>query len=52
MIVTFYITISMAVHVLVRHMNDVWREYTSDVIIFPNLVYIYRSVNSTINIIC
>ena len=52
MIFTFSSTSSTAIRIVVRLMNDIWYEYTSDVITLPNSVDISRSVNSIVNIIC
>jgi hypothetical protein len=52
MIFTFYRTNSTAIRIVVRHMYDIWHEYTSDVMTLPNFVDISRSVNSMVNIIC
>jgi len=52
LIFTFSSTNSTAIHIVVRYKNDVWHEYTSDVITSTNFVDISRSVNSMVNIIC
>jgi hypothetical protein len=51
-IFTFSISISRAILIVVRHMNDIWHEYTNDVMTLPNFVDISRSANSTVKIIC
>ena len=52
MIFTFSSTNSTAIRIVLFHMNDIWHEYTSDVMTLPNFVDISRSVNCMVKIIC